>query len=79
MYQCKFRIVSDLPMLLETAISEISLPFSVGLSIMDLTMEQLTGLTITITTIAENLVTAAGLDFCDTGLPMNLVSLVLGK
>ncbi len=69
----------DLTTLLPTAIAEIGLPVAGTTLLEELTMDQLSELASTITQVTSYLAEASGADYCQDGLPRNLITLILGK
>ncbi len=69
----------DVSVLLETALSEIVLPVPATTLVLDLTLDQMSELATTITDVTGYLIWASDMEYCETGLPKNLVTLIFGK
>ena len=72
-------MLSDLEVVLGTAISELGLPVAGTAPIQELTLEQMLSLATSMTELTEHVLGVYELEYCSTGLPENVITLVLGK
>ena len=77
--KCIWPVCSDVSVILETALEEIGLPVAGTTLLEELTIDQMSELASTITQVTGYLVEASDMEYCMSGLPRNLVTLIMGK